>query len=178
MDIDPVTQQRSTARRAYYDPYIERPNLWVTTDQTVTQILFDRRQMNQMASTPISGDFSVGNGGSPGIPTGIFGGTTTLNLTLPGGLQWLWRTFKRAILPRQSGRSPSTGLRAIGVEYAPFSGAARQTISASREVIVAAGALHSPQLLMLSGIGPAQAMQSLGIPVSIDLPGVGSNLQE
>lgn len=39
MDLDPVTEERSTARRAYYDPYVSRPNLWVSTGQVVTQIL-------------------------------------------------------------------------------------------------------------------------------------------
>lgn len=43
---------------------------------------------------------------------------------------------------------------------------------------MAAGALHSAQLLQLSGIGPEALLQSLGIPVAINLPGVGNNLQD
>jgi choline dehydrogenase-like flavoprotein len=74
MDIDPVAEERSTARRAYYDPIVARPNLWVSTGQTVTQILFDGASTNTLASEPIPGDTSDGQGGSPGIPTGIFGG--------------------------------------------------------------------------------------------------------
>src|SRR5207245_5622637 len=46
------------------------------------------------------------------------------------------------------------------------------------EIIVCAGAIGSPQLLMLSGIGPAQNLRSLDIPVLCDLPGVGDNLQD
>ncbi len=49
---------------------------------------------------------------------------------------------------------------------------------ASREVILAGGAYNSPQLLMLSGIGPAEALSRLQIPVVADLPGVGRNLQD
>ena len=49
-------------------------------------------------------------------------------------------------------------------------------LSARREVIVSAGAFQSPQLLMVSGIGPRQTLESLGIPVLVDLPGVGQNL--
>ncbi len=52
------------------------------------------------------------------------------------------------------------------------------TISAGREVILCSGAYNSPQLLMLSGIGPADLLTELGIPVSIDHPEVGRNLQD
>jgi choline dehydrogenase len=48
----------------------------------------------------------------------------------------------------------------------------------AREVILSAGAIQSPQLLQLSGIGPAKLLQSFGIPVVADLPGVGENLQD
>jgi len=51
-------------------------------------------------------------------------------------------------------------------------------ISASREVILSAGAIGSPQLLMLSGIGPADQLRSVGVPVTHDLPGVGENLHD
>ncbi len=49
---------------------------------------------------------------------------------------------------------------------------------ADQEVILCAGAIASPKLLMLSGIGPANHLRSMGIPVALDLPGVGENLQE
>jgi len=49
---------------------------------------------------------------------------------------------------------------------------------ACREVIVAAGAFNSPQLLMLSGVGPREDLKGLGIPCLVNLPGVGSNLQD
>ena len=53
-----------------------------------------------------------------------------------------------------------------------------ETIHASREVIVSAGAIGSPRLLMLSGIGPADHLKSVGIAPLHDLPGVGGNLQD
>jgi choline dehydrogenase len=68
------------------------------------------------------------------------------------------------------------GTRATGVEYRQ--GGRVMRVQARREVLLAAGALQSPQLLQLSGIGPGQALQALGIPVVADLPGVGENLQD
>ncbi len=51
-------------------------------------------------------------------------------------------------------------------------------LQAKSEVILSSGAINSPQLLMLSGIGPKQHLQDLGIEVKVDLPGVGQNLQD
>ena len=49
---------------------------------------------------------------------------------------------------------------------------------ATREVIIAAGSLHSAQLLQLSGYGPAELLNQFEIPIALDLPGVGNNLQD
>lgn len=68
------------------------------------------------------------------------------------------------------------GGRARGVEFRSRSTSG--TAFATREVIVCAGAINSPQLLMQSGIGPADHLRACGIPVRHDLPGVGENLQE
>lgn len=68
------------------------------------------------------------------------------------------------------------GRRAVGVEL--LRGGQRLTLRAAREVLVAAGALQSPQLLMLSGIGPGAELQRHGIGVAHDLPGVGRNLHD
>lgn len=54
----------------------------------------------------------------------------------------------------------------------------RREVHATREVILAGGAFNTPQLLMLSGIGPRAVLERFGIPVRVDLPGVGSNLQD
>ena len=69
------------------------------------------------------------------------------------------------------------GLCATGVEYSLPDGS-RHLAKARREILVCAGAVQSPQLLMVSGVGPASQLQALGIPVVVDLPGVGENLQD
>lgn len=66
--------------------------------------------------------------------------------------------------------------RAVGVEYRQ--GGNTYRARARREVILSAGAVGSPKLLMLSGIGPARHLEDLGIPLLSDLPGVGRNLQD
>jgi choline dehydrogenase len=68
------------------------------------------------------------------------------------------------------------GARAAGVEF-DHKGKASEAL-ASKEVILSAGAMSSPKLLMLSGVGPAEQLREHGIDVVADHPGVGSNLQE
>ncbi len=76
----------------------------------------------------------------------------------------------------QSTRLLFEGVRAAGVEYRQR-GAVR-SVRAAREVILCGGVYNSPQLLMLSGIGPADQLRELGIEPRVDLPGVGRNLSE
>lgn len=66
--------------------------------------------------------------------------------------------------------------RATGVEY--VKDGARQTVHANREIILSGGSYNSPQILMLSGIGPADHLREVGIDPVLDLPGVGRNLSE
>jgi choline dehydrogenase-like flavoprotein len=67
--------------------------------------------------------------------------------------------------------------RAVGVEVSVRGGTPR-VLRAAREVVAASGAIGSPRLLMLSGIGPADHLRSAGVKVVHDLPGVGENLQD
>ena len=74
----------------------------------------------------------------------------------------------------QSGRLMFEGKRCVGVTFRR--GGNLTEVRADREVIVSGGAINSPHILQVSGIGPAAHLQSLGIPVVHDLPGVGANL--
>ena len=68
------------------------------------------------------------------------------------------------------------GTRCVGVKL--IADGAVKEVAASKEVILAAGSIHSPKLLMLSGVGEASALRKLGIEVVANLPGVGENLQD
>jgi choline dehydrogenase len=68
--------------------------------------------------------------------------------------------------------------RAVGVRYAASRGREMSEARAEREVLLAAGAINSPHLLLLSGIGPADELRAAGAAVTHDLPGVGKNLQD
>jgi choline oxidase len=85
--------------------------------------------------------------------------------SLPANLRILTRTRAERIILDQSGR-------AVGVETSAG------PLRAEREVILCGGALASPQLLMLSGIGPSEHLQSVGIDAVVDLPGVGENFRD
>ncbi len=120
-----------------------------------------------------------------------FNGASTLgvgayNLSIHGGWrESASRAFLRPALARPNltlrtgalvSRIRFDGRRARGVEW--LEGATSRHATAAREVILAAGALQSPQLLQLSGIGPASLLRRHGIDIVADLPGVGGNLQD
>ncbi|WP_028245680.1 GMC family oxidoreductase [Pseudoclavibacter soli] len=69
------------------------------------------------------------------------------------------------------------GDRAIGAEIIDATGTVT-VVRAARETVVCAGAYETPKLLMLSGIGPSDVLAEAGVPVTVDLPGVGENLQD
>ncbi|KAK6513683.1 hypothetical protein TWF506_008122 [Arthrobotrys conoides] len=116
----------------------------------------------------------------------------TLNAKHPDGrkkfnLDVRMNCLATKIIWDRSGAKP----KAIGVEFMdgqalyradPRSGAAAAgtpgSVTVTREVILSAGAFNTPQLLKLSGVGPAAELQSFGIPVVANLPGVGTNLQD
>ncbi len=101
---------------------------------------------------------------------------------------WRWSTAKGYLAPARARRNlrvetdaQASGImleggRAVGVQYRQ--GGMMKTARCNAEVLLAAGAIQSPQLLQLSGIGPAALLQQHGVSVAHDLPGVGENLQD
>jgi choline dehydrogenase len=97
--------------------------------------------------------------------------------TAVGYLRQARRRPNLAIVPNAlASRILFSGRRAVGVEYRR--GEATHIAHATGEVIVAGGAFNSPQLLQLSGLGPAALLRSLDINVVADMPGVGADLQD
>lgn len=101
----------------------------------------------------------------------------------PNWLTLVEHTATKILLSNTS----NTSLTATGVQFAAtapintstsLSDAVLYTAYATREVVLAAGAIRTPALLQLSGIGDAALLESLGIETLLDLPGVGRNLQE
>jgi choline dehydrogenase len=86
------------------------------------------------------------------------------------------RSNLRVVTHAQATRVLIEDGQAVGVGYLRDGVATR--VMARREVVVCGGAINSPQLLQLSGIGPGALLQQHGIPVVADLPGVGENLQD
>ncbi len=87
---------------------------------------------------------------------------------------WTGATVSRVLLePGADGRP-----RAVGVEVLPLGGGAPLQARCRGELVLAAGAIGSPQILQLSGIGPAEWLQPLGIVPQVALAGVGANLQD
>jgi choline dehydrogenase-like flavoprotein len=107
-------------------------------------------------------------------------------VTQKGGMRWSTASaFLRPALERSNltvvtgalaARIRFRGRRAVGVDYVSRGQSA--SAEAGREVILCGGAVNSPQLLLLSGVGPGAELRALGLDVVLDLPGVGHNLQD
>ena len=109
-----------------------------------------------------------------------------MHVTQKKGVRWsARRAFLEPALRRKNLKVESEamtervlfdGKRAIGVEYRK--GGEKRVALAAREVIMAAGAIGTPQILMLSGVGPAAHLRERDIDVVLDKPGIGGNLQD
>lgn len=106
---------------------------------------------------------------------------------------WRWNTSKAFLRPIQQQRTNLTVETAAQVKHLSFDSTVSnthcngvvldrngvtETVYAKQEVILCAGAIGSPQILQLSGIGPAALLEALGVDVKVNLPGVGENLQD
>jgi len=146
---------------------------------------FKREEMNpdQKAFYQAALDAGIPDSPDHNLPNATGVGPTPLNN--PDGIRWstaigyLMPARHRMNLTIKANcmihRILFEGTRAVGVEVE--SGGERFKVYGN-EIILCAGAINSPQLLMLSGVGPADQLQEFGIPVVKELPGVGQNLRD
>jgi choline dehydrogenase len=154
-DAGPLTTAHGNKRNPLYDAFIEAG-----------------RQASYAVSADLNGERQEGFG--------------ALGMTVRNGVRsstanaYLKPAMKRRNLEvathALATRIAFEGRRAVGVHYLSRGG--EQKASARREVILSGGPINSPQLLKLSGVGPAEELRSLGIDVVVDRPGVGENLQD
>lgn len=138
-------------------------------------------------------EFPVDSGvGEPGVywyPTFMDPYNVTRSYSRTGHYDKLNRSNYHLITGSKVNRIVLNGTRATGVTFIPALVAGRSSNStnstsapklvlAKREVIIAAGAIHTPQILQLSGIGPKKVLTKANITTVVDLPGVGQNFQD
>jgi choline dehydrogenase-like flavoprotein len=131
----------------------------------------------EQAGIPRIRDFNGGNNE----------GSSYFQVNQRSGFRWnAAKAFLRPVLNRSNltlhthatvERLTLEGNRATGISYRA-KGAGSRRAGARREVILAAGAIGSPQIMQLSGIGPAEVLKVAGVPVTHELKGVGENLQD
>jgi choline dehydrogenase len=133
-------------------------------------------QACQQAGIPYTGDFN----GSTQEGAGIYQTNTRRGRRCSSAAAYLTPVRGRPNLAVRTGcfthRVVVEHGRAVGVEYQHDS--ALRHARAEREVILSGGGIGSPRLLLLSGIGPAEHLRDVGVPVVHDLPGVGQNLHD
>jgi choline dehydrogenase len=145
----------------------------------------DQRQTHELCEAFIDAADSVGIKRTADFNGKTQEGAGYYQMTARNGRRWSTargylrparnRANLRVLTEAQSSRLVFEGRRAVGVEF--LRGGATHTARARREVIVAAGAIASPQLLQLSGVGPSWLLREHGIPVIADMP-VGEALQD
>ena len=171
--------RRSEAHVQRDDPYHSRTGELTVCRARGTNPLFDRFvEAGRQAGYPINDDF---NGGEQE-------GVGRYDFTIRRGKRWSTSfAFLRPVRHRRNLTVVTDALarrvivengRATGVEIARAGRPEADRVHAAREIILSGGTINSPQLLLLSGIGPPEEIERHGLEVVHDLPGVGRNLQD
>lgn len=149
------------------------------------------RVSRQQEPNPLTGEFlaaceHAGIPRAPQVNAACAEGMVETMVSVHNGRRWsavdgyLRRARRRRNLVVRTGAQVTRvlfeGQRAVGVEY--LRGDRREAVAANAEVILSGGAINTPQMLQLSGIGPAEHLRDHGIDVRVDSPAVGSNLQD
>lgn len=173
-------------------PYFKRSEGWIgpnpdglhgTEGPLTTSVLSERNRLSEayIAAAAATGIPRVDDYNGPGQEgVGYYQVTARKGRRVSAAVAFLRpalrRTNLRVITGAQAERVLFAGRRAVGVAFRKLGEST--TVKATREVILCGGAVNSPQLLMLSGVGPAAHLQEMGIETLHDAPGVGQNLQD
>ena len=179
---DPKTAPEGFA--AVHGPMPGKQGEWRVEQQRLRWPILDAfAEACNQAGIPATSDFNAGTNEGVGY----------FEVNQKKGLRW--NTAKAFLRPATFGRPnfelwtgaqvrrlrlmrDDTGLRCSGLEVQTPRGVEQPWLNSGGEVILAAGAIGSPQILQLSGLGPAALLQGLGVKVEQDMPGVGANLQD
>ncbi|PZO10743.1 MAG: choline dehydrogenase [Burkholderiales bacterium] len=176
-------QQNAAQRDPNFNAYHGHGGEWRVEKQRLRWDILDAfAEAAQQAGIPATAAFNRGDNDGVGY----------FQVNQKSGLRWntaraflrptcygrpnfeLWNAARVTRLVTQRGADGE--LRCTGVEV--WDGTAHVLASATEEVVLCAGSIGSPQILQLSGIGPAALLRQHGIEVALDLPGVGANLQD
>lgn len=158
---------------------------WPSYQYPGTTVLFNAYREVPGIEYPV--DSGAGETGMYWFPTLMDPYSVTRSYSRTGHYENLNRSNYHLITGSKVNRIVLNGTTATGVTFVPAGsriGSANSTtnapkmVRANREVILAAGAIHSPQILQLSGIGPKTLLGQANITTVVDLPGVGQNFQD
>ena len=151
---NPIDGRRSSASVAYLHPVLcgheRRPNLTVLTNAWVSRV-------NLSPAPPPTATLDAAATATPtAAPTATTSTSTSTSTSTAGAATGDARAAESVVVTLQSGITA--------------------TLLARQEIVLCAGAIDTPRLLLLSGIGPRAQLAGLGVPVQLDVPGVGENL--
>ncbi|HEV2660012.1 MAG TPA: choline dehydrogenase [Ktedonobacteraceae bacterium] len=175
-DVLPYFKKSENEERGASEYHGSGGPLNVTDLRTINTLSSAFVEAGVEAGLPLTKDFN----GAEQDGVGFYQVTQKQGMRYSAAVAYLHPILVRANLTLQTSALVTgilfEGTRAVGVTY--IQNGETQQVNVNKEVLLAGGAINSPQILLLSGVGPADALKALNIPVVADLPGVGQNLQD
>ncbi|KAK0707968.1 hypothetical protein B0H67DRAFT_603091 [Lasiosphaeris hirsuta] len=149
---------------------------WPSFQYPATTIIMD--SFKGIPGIEFPGDSGAGRTGVYWYPTFMDPKLVTRSYARTGHYDSLKRANYHLLTGSKVTRVLFSGTTASGAEFVQGKGSQSTAVRARKEVILATGGIHSPQVLQLSGIGPRKLLESANISTLVDLPGVGQNFQD
>lgn len=144
----------------------------------IQKVIYDA--WKRVPGLPVPKDGASGVGGLFYFPISLDPKTQQRSYARTGHWDGLNRSNYHIVTGSKVNKILFSGKKAVAVRFVPKENpqADATIIRARREIIISAGGVHTPQILQLSGIGPADLLKQAKVSVKVDLPGVGSNFQD